>query len=139
MSAERESRLTENETAQELAAKPTTTSVKPIQATTAKPTAKHGASVEKSLAALLARLMADEIGLDDLTASLAGFYLAGHAAALASSLPELTRVERERDEAVSSRDTYYRAAFDPRTPITIGPSHASLQQIRAQMYSGGAA
>ena len=106
--------------------------------TTAEPALLIGHTVEKALDAALWRLRKDEISLDDLTPALAGFYLAGHAAALASVLPELTRTEIERDQAVSDRDRYYRAAFSPRDSIRVGPSYAELEKTRHEMYSGGA-
>ena len=89
-----------------------------------------GHTVEKSLDAALSRLQSDEISLDDLTPALVKWYLTGHGAGLASTLPELTRVELERDQAVADRDRYYAAAFNPRAPIKIGPSYAELEKRR---------
>ncbi|TFD48715.1 hypothetical protein E3T46_14900 [Cryobacterium sp. Hh11] len=96
-----------------------------------------GHTVQKALDAALWRLRNDEISLDDLTPALAGFFLAGHAAALASVLPDLTRAEQERDQANSSADRYYRAAFNPRKPIQIGQSFRELEKTRHEIYSGG--
>ena len=97
-----------------------------------------GHTVEKALDAALSRLQSDEISLDDLTPALVKWYLTGHGAGLASTLPELTRVELERDQAVADRDRYYAAAFNPRAPIKIGPSYAELEITRHEIYSGGA-
>ena len=138
MSPGREIRPTANGTDRGLAADSTTASVPANDGKPAESVALVGASVEKGLAAALARFVAGEIQLSSCTPSLQAWYLEGHRAALASSLPELTRAEQERDEAVSARDVYYRAAFDPRQPITIGPTRDDLEKIRAEMYSGGA-
>ena len=97
-----------------------------------------GHSVEKSLSAALSRLLRDEISLDELTPALTDFFLAGHRAALASVLPDLTRVEIERDQAQADATRYYNAAFNPRAPIKIGPSYAELEVTRHEIYSGGA-
>ncbi|WP_104132655.1 hypothetical protein [Cryobacterium sp. M91] len=97
-----------------------------------------GHTVEKSLSAALSRLLRDEISLDELTPALADFFLAGHRAALASVLPDLTRVEIERDQAQADATRYYNAAFNPRAPIRIGPSYAELEITRHEIYSGGA-
>lgn len=99
-------------------------------------TAKIGATVEPQLRSALARFLADEIALDQLTPALQSFYLAGHAAALASVLPELTRAEQNAERANAAADTYYRAAFDPRQPIKVGPSYAAIERTRAEIYGG---
>jgi hypothetical protein len=137
MSPEREIRPTVNGTDEVLAGSSTAPSVPATNTEPSKPVVLIGATVEKSLDATLWRLRTDEIGLDDLTPALAGFYLAGHAAALASVLPELTRVEQERDQAASDRDRYYRAAFAPVAPIKVGPSYAELEATRHDTYYGG--
>ena len=90
---ERESRLAENEAAQELASQPTTASSTDASATTAEPVHLIGATVETRLAAELARLVADEITLDAFTPALQNYVLHGHRLAMASLLPEYTRLE----------------------------------------------
>ncbi|TFD25870.1 hypothetical protein [Cryobacterium lyxosi] len=124
--------------AQILAGSSNAFSVQPTAPTTAEPAALIGATVETRLAAELARLVADEITLDAFTPALQGYVLHGHRLALASLLPELTRAEQERDQANSSADRYYVAAFNPRKPIHIGPSYRELEKTRHEIYSGGA-
>lgn len=137
MSPEREIRPTDNGTDQVLAGSSTTPSVNPAAPNPSEPVALIGSTVEAPLQAALERLRTDAISLDDLSPGLAGFYLAGHAAALASVLPELTRVELERNNAAADADRYYRAAFAPVAPIKIGPSYAELEKIRHATYYGG--
>ena len=135
MSAEK-SRPTVNGAAQELT-NATTTSLKPDQSNPAKPTTLIGATVETRLAVELARLQSDEISLDDLTSALQGFVLHGHRLALASLLPEYTRLETALAQANADASRYYTALFNPRQPIKIGPSRVELETIRAEIYSGG--
>ena len=127
---ERESRLTENEAAQELSPKPTTTSVKPIERDPAKPAGKIGAAVEAQLDATLWKLQAGTIGLHDLTPGLMAFYAIGHSDGIASIAPQL-------EQAICDRDRYYSAAFSPRQPINIGPTYAALEATRRNIFSGG--
>jgi hypothetical protein len=138
MSPEREIRPTVNGTDLSLAGGSFAPSVTPTDAKPSEPVALIGSTVEAPLQAALERLRTDAINLDDLSPGLAGFYLAGHAAALASVLPELTRVETERDNAAADADRFYRAAFAPVKPIKIGPSYAELEAIRHATYYGGA-
>jgi hypothetical protein len=98
--------------------------------------AKIGASVEKPLDAALWKFRLDEIGLDDLTPALAAWYLEGHAAALASVLPELTRAEQTAERANADADRLYRLAYTPAPPIKLGPSYAEVEKIRAEIYGG---
>ncbi|MEB0264362.1 hypothetical protein [Cryobacterium sp. 10I5] len=136
MSAEK-SCPTANGAAQELT-NATTVSLKPDQSNPAKPVTLIGASVENRLAVELARLQSDEINLDDLTGALQGFVLHGHRLALASLLPEYTRLETALAQANADAGRYYSALFNPRQPIKIGPSRADLEITRAEIYSGGA-
>ena len=62
--------------------------------------------------------------------SFAEFWLDGHRAAMQSVLPELTRAETERDQAQANADLYYRLLYNPRAPITVGPSHEELERRR---------
>ncbi|MEB0265899.1 hypothetical protein [Cryobacterium sp. 10I5] len=129
MSAEK-SRPTANGAAQELT-NATTASLKPEHSNPAKPAALIGATVEKALDATLWRLKSGELRLEQLTPALAAFYTIGHSDGMAQMLYRLQQVEADRDR-------YYRAAFNPRTPITIAPSYAEREIIRAEIYSGGA-
>ena len=115
-----------------------TSTVPPTEPTSAESAPLIGATVETRLAVELVRLVADEIKLDDLTPALQGYVLHGHRLALASLLPEYTRLEAALDQATADRDRYYAAAFNPRSPIKIGPSYAALEITRAEIYSGGA-
>ncbi|TFB92774.1 hypothetical protein [Cryobacterium sp. HLT2-28] len=131
MSAARESRLTVNEAAREPTRNATTSSLKPNSSNPTEPAGKIGARVETHLDATLWKLKAGEIGLHDLTPALMGFYSIGHSDGIASVAPQL-------EQALADRDRYYRAAFDPRSPIKIGPSHAELQATRRATYERGA-
>ncbi|TFC20190.1 hypothetical protein [Cryobacterium sp. MDB2-10] len=104
----------------------------------AEPAALIGATVETRLAVALARLQSDEISLDDLTPALQGYVLHGHRLALASLLPEYTRLETALVQATGDADRYYSALFNPRQTIKLGPSYAELEITRAEIYSGGA-
>lgn len=42
----------------------------------------------------------------------------------------------ELELAISDRDRYYRAAFAPRTPISVSKSYAEMEQYRAELYRG---
>ena len=102
-----------------------------------KPVALIGATVETRLALELERLRKDEIRLDDLTPALQGFLLHGHRLALASVLPEMTRLEVALAQASADAERFYSALFNPRAPIQHGPSFAAVQAIRKEMYSRG--
>ena len=135
---EREIRPTTTGTNADLA-NSTNSSVQPKDATTSEPVALIGATVEKSLAMTLIKLQSDLIGLDDLTPALAGFFLAGHEAALRTVLPELTRTEQDRDQANADADRLHNRMYNPRPPIDANrPSYSDLQRIRAEIHSGGA-
>jgi hypothetical protein len=97
---------------------------------------KIGATVEKALDATLWRFRSGEITLDDLTPALQAFFLDGHAAALASVLPELTRAEQTAERANADADRLYRLAYTPAPPIKVGPSYASVENTRAEIYGG---
>ncbi|TFC71406.1 hypothetical protein E3O45_15140 [Cryobacterium sp. TMS1-20-1] len=97
-----------------------------------------GATIETRLAVVLEQLQTDTIALDDLTPALQGFVLHGHGLALASTLPEMTRAEIDRDQARADADRYYQLLFNPRKPLKIGPSYVDIQKTRHELYSGGA-
>ena len=124
--------------AQILAGGSNTPSVPPTAATTAESAPLIGATVETRLAAALVRLVADEIKLDDLTPALQNYVLHGHRLALASLLPEYTRLEAALARANADAGRFYSALFNPREPIKIGPSYAELEITRHEIYSGGA-
>ena len=94
-----------------------------------------GATVETRLAAELARLVADEITLDDLTPALQGFLLHGHRLALASLLPEFTKLELAASQAEADSARLYSALFNPREPIKVGTSRVELEKRRHE-YAG---
>jgi hypothetical protein len=94
-----------------------------------------GASVEKILDATLWRLRKNEITLEELTPALQSFFLDGHAAALASVLPELTKAELDRDQAKADADRLYSHLYSPREPIKVAPSHEDLERRRRD-YNG---
>ena len=133
---EREIRPTTNGTDTDLA-NSTNSSVQPADATTSKPVALIGATVETRLALELERLRSDEIRLDDLTPALQGYVLHGHRLALASLLPEYTRLEVALTQANADAGRFYAALFNPRVPIKHGPSFAEVQAVRKEIYTGG--
>ena len=94
-----------------------------------------GATVETRLAAELARLVADEITLADLTPALQGYVLHGNRLALAALLPEYTRLEAALAQAEADSTRYYSALFNPREPIKMGTSRAELEKRRHE-YAG---
>ena len=94
-------------------------------------THKVGATVEKALDSALWRLKSGEIRLEDLTPALMGFYSIGHTDGMAVMAHEL-------QQCAADRDRYWRAAFDPRQPITIGPSRVEIESTRQAIYNGGA-
>ena len=115
----------------------TNSSVPPADATTSKPVSLIGATVETRLALELERLRSDEIRLDDLTPALQGYVLHGHRLALASLLPEYTRLEVALTQANADASRFYSALFNPREPIRIGPSYSDIEETRRAIYSGG--
>ncbi|TFB46510.1 hypothetical protein [Cryobacterium tagatosivorans] len=94
-------------------------------------THKVGATVEKALDSALWRLKSGEIRLEDLTPALMGFYSIGHTDGMAVMAHEL-------QQCAADRDRFYNAAFNPRQPIIIGPSHVELDATRRAIYNGGA-
>lgn len=137
MSPEREIRPTVNGTDEVLAGSSVTPSVPPADAEPSKPVALIGSTVESRLAVELERLIADELSLDDFTPALQGYVLHGHRLALASLLPEYTRLETALAQANADAGRYYSALFNPREAIKVGPSRAELEKIRHATYYGG--
>lgn len=130
-------RPTANGTDQGIAGSSTSSIIPALGATTSKPIALIGSTVETRLALELDRLRSDETCLDDFSPSLQGFVLHGHRLALASLLPEMTRLEVALEQACSDRDRYYRAAFAPAATYKSGPSYAEIQATRHAIYNGG--
>jgi hypothetical protein len=132
----KENRQGANLAAECLTGGPDDSSLTANRATSPDSAAKIGATVETQLDAALVRLVANDIALDDLTPALQGFYLAGHAAALAAVLPELTRAEQTAEHANADADRLYGLAFFPREPIKVGPSYKERESIRGEIYGG---
>ena len=90
-----------------------------------------GATVETRLDRILWQVILGDVELYQLTPALAAWWTLAHETGRVSRQAEIDRLNSENDRL-------YRAAYNSRTPILIGPTFAELEITRAEIYAGGA-
>lgn len=78
----------------------------------------NGHTVETELGALLDRLIVGELGLHELTPSIAGFVTYGFDSGRGSRDPELADLRRRLARAERDRDTYFEQLHNPGKKLT---------------------